>query len=172
MCVPRSSRGSRTVFRLKVKSKHWGIHFHNHDCKILIFQKLSFFQTKYPLISLVQVFASGEERTSNNIRTRVIVGGTLVDEFRNRFVVYSTADAPVMVFSTGHFNVSSVLSQSRLLLVIQAYDIEKRDIVMLKFLVRFEHEEIANNFHEYVTKKSPCINSMIPVDMSRPVRPW
>lgn len=94
-----------------------------------------------------------------------MMGGTLVDELRNRFIVYSRINVPVMIFSAGHFNVSSVLTMGRVFMAIQAYDIEIQEIVMLKFLVKFRHVETANDFHKYVTKESPCTNSIIPINI-------
>lgn len=83
-------------------------------------------------------------------------------------MVYSQEDRrkPFMVFSSGHFNVSSVVEGDRIVLVVQVFDIVKRNLVMLKFLITFDSDDVAKSFHRYVTEGSSCTNSMIPVDIS------
>ena len=71
-----------------------------------------------------------------------------------------------MVFSSGHFNVSRVFSRRDTVLVIKVFDIEKQNFVMLKFLMRFEYELLAEGFYRHVTRAAPCTDSSISVSIA------
>lgn len=90
---------------------------------------------------------------------------------RNRFVVFSQTDAPVMIFSAGHFNLSSVMSDGRVLLVMQVFDIEKGELVRLKILIKFKDDETANHFYEFVTRDPRRTDNMIPVEVPTHINP-
>ena len=135
-----------------------------------IFQnfRLVFAQNRFSLLSISQLFEDDGERMATSIQPPVIVGGTLIDERRSRFTVYSSEDKrkPLMIFSPGNFNVARVSSGRDIVLVIAVFDIKKQNFVMLKFLMRFEYELLAEGFYRHVTRAAPCTDSSISVDIA------
>lgn len=102
-----------------------------------------------------------------------IIGGKLVVEMRNRFYILTETDHTVqMIFSCTHFNVSTVLHGGRILLVVQVYDIEKEDeVIMKRFVLRFSAYTVALRFYKYVKKVSSCTNNIIPIDIPDHLKP-
>lgn len=96
-----------------------------------------------------------------------IMGAKLVVELRNRFMVISDDDGSIaMIFTAMHFNVSPVLTEGRMFLVIQVYDIQKEEIIMLQFYLGFVEDDTAHRFYKYVKENLPSVtNDMIPVDI-------
>lgn len=95
---------------------------------------------------------------------RIILRGRLAVELNNRFYIiakdYNTID---MIFSCTYFNVSSVLPRSRVLLVLQVYDVEMQSIIMMRFILNFTNGATARRFYNYVKTETSCTSNIIPV---------
>lgn len=173
--MPSAARDLYSVVKPKIETKV-GMSYLKIQILRMYFSKYAptymYLQTKFPLLVITQLFELDETSyTGTSIHVDDIGEGNIFNELRNRFIVVSRREKPAMIFSSGHFNVSPVLAHGQIVLVIQVYDIEMRNIVMLKFLLIFKDDEIANNFHKFVKQEPSCTNDLIPVTVPSYVTP-